>query len=74
MVQLRQRPRAPALQASPLEEQQHQRRPSRRPAEARSSEEARATPRSRGPAEGTRVHSGLSLGLPPPPITEEGQL
>ena len=34
----------PAHQASRLEEQQHERRPVRRPAEARNSEEASATP------------------------------
>lgn len=48
MVQLRQRPRAPAHQASRLEEQQQQ----RRPAETKSSEEASTTLCSQGPAEG----------------------
>lgn len=48
MVQLRQRPRAPAHQVSRLEEQQHQ----RRPAETKGSEEASTTLSSQGPAEG----------------------
>lgn len=48
MVQLRQRPRAPAHQVSQLEEQQHQ----RRPAETKSSEEASTTLGSQGSAEG----------------------
>lgn len=52
MVQLGQRPRAPARQASQLEKQQHQARPTRRPVEARTSEGTGATPRSWGPAEG----------------------
>lgn len=56
---------APALWASWLEEQQHQRRLMRRPAEARSSEEASTTFCSRGPAGRKGVHSGLSPGLLP---------
>lgn len=72
MVQLKQRPRAPALRASWLEEQQHQ----RRPAEARSSEEASATFCSRGPAGGKGESPHSQPGLLPrfPDLEEWGQV
>lgn len=53
----------PAPQASRLEEQQLQRRPTRRPAPPPRLEACRK-----------KEHSGLSLGQLPPPITGEGQV